>query len=969
MLRSRGAMVSARLLCLLLATLNFTALSRAGPLGPLPNVTSADIGLKEGSCALGDVVYMPGDELPSSEPCERCTCAHGDVQCVRQRCEPRPGCKALHRPDHCCPTYQCECEQEGRVYGNGEKLVDPADPCRVCYCQGGEVVCRRIACFVRDDCTPRLVPGRCCPEYDNCPLRGVTSLPGISSSISSITSEKIETQPATPKEIIKPEITIKEITPVSEIPVITDVKIKEILPSPSIEVAEYSSSKSPLIAREATSENNVKEAESRTDSPSITEVHSSLPVIVSSPDATQLTDTTNQSEDTPPSKISFSTQDSAHSAIYPSNVPIVATMGIPPATPEPVPLATTKAPIIEEEDFEHNPAFPPLPDDLAVLRNHEDEIVPEPAADNDHVSSHDITVASASPTVEPEVKELLTTTTKDLPDTSAPITTTESPKTSSEVTTAQANIPISTEAPNFKESPMLNLRSAIPTEILNAPSMVPEEITGESAETTTFTDVITQEAITTTESPKKMEEVITEKVEISTVETKPSSEVVTLVPELETTTLHKATETLEPSTKEQEQTTSSIAKSNVATEVTSQTELSSLPIETSDQNPPEAPENTTHDKEIASTSDPLDNISNTKIPVTSSEVITVSRSASNENTGFENVETTEFIVEYGSSETATDAVELIKISAEPEKSAAIIESTDGKHTNEFTDLINLVRDVASISDNTEEPDVVHHVTTAASISDSEELIPVNAGYKSKNKNFNQNSITEVPLKSKIPNPVNKAKVEVEIEDDEVGLTDSPPPFDKVEPTTRRPIIDHVSDDVNIAENKTDKKDIEIITQSYVPTINHRRPTKVVMKKSNEKPASSDESLGVSASAETSTDTSASSDESPFSASSETEGKEKLASVTTQAPVSSESPIVTTTALISSTDATSTSAPAATSTAAQPSTDDALSTAAPVYSTPAATTDAPAGSAPVVTTVAPPSSAAATTTAAPISSAQ
>lgn len=750
------------------------------------------------------------------------------------------------------------------------------------------------------------------------------------------------------KEIIKPEITIKEITPVSEIPVITNVKIKEILPSPSIEVAEYASSKSPLIPREATTEKNVKETESRTESPSVIEVHSSLPVIVSSPDATQFTDTTNQSEDAPPSKISFSTQDSTHSAIYPSNVPIVATMGIPPATPEPLPVATTKAPIVEEEDFDHNPAFPPLPDDLAVLRNHEDEIVPEQVADNEHVSSHDVTVPSASPTVEPEVKEPLTTT-KDLPDSSASTTTTENPK-KSKVTIAQADIPISTEAPHFKESPMINLRSAIPTEILNAPSIVPEEITGESDETTTLTDAITQApAITTTEIPKKLEEIITERVEISTVDTKvdistidtkASSEAVTSTPELETTTLRKATETeLESSTKEQEQTTSSIPKSNVATEVTSQTELSSLPIETSDQNPPEVHENTTNDKEVPSTLDPLDNTSHTKIPATSSEIITVSRSASNDNTGFENVETTEFIVEYGSSETATDAVELIKISAEPEKSAAIIESADGKHTNEFTDLINLVRDVASISDNTEEPETVHHITTAASISDSEELIPVNAGYKSKNKNFNQNSITEMPLKSKVPNLGNKQRVE--IEDDEESVTDSPPPFDKVEPTTRRPIIDNVSDDDNIAKNKTNNKDIEIITQSYVPTINRRRPTKVVMKKSNEKPTSSDESLGVTASAETSTDSSVSSDESPFSASSETEEKEKLASDTTHAPTSTDSPIVTTAAPASSTETATTSAPASSSAAAStaaPSAAAATSSAAP------ATSPAPASSA-------------------------
>ncbi|KAF9406607.1 hypothetical protein HW555_013080 [Spodoptera exigua] len=737
----------------------------------------------------------------------------------------------------------------------------------------------------------------------------------------------MESKPAPPKENIKQEITIKEITPVSEIPIITDVKIKEILPSPSIEVAEYSSSKSPLIPREATSEKNVKENDSKTESPSITEIHSSLPVIVTSPDATQFTATENKNEDAPPSKISFSTQDSAQSTIYPSNVPIVAIMGIPPVTPEPVPIATTKAPLIEEEDFDHNPAFPPLPDDLAVLRNHEDEIVPEQVVDNDHVSGHDMTVANNSPTVESESKDPLTTTSKDLPDTTT-ITTTEKLKTSTDAVTTPSDLPSSTETSNSKESPTINLRSAIPTEILNEPTTIVHEEpdTSEIADSKTIIEGLTPVA-TTTQAPLKIEEVevTSEKAELSTFDTKTSTEVEPLSQLVFDTTTHRKEPEIDlgPFTTEQEQTTSSLAKSNVATEVTSQTELSSLPIETSDQNPPELPnENTTHDKEAPSTVDSLDVSS--KIPSTSSEVITVSRSASSDNIGLENVETTEFIVtSFGSSETATDAVELIKISANPEKSAAIIESADGKKTNDFTDLINLVRDVASISDNTEEPDTVQHATTAGSISDSEELIPVNAGYKSKNKNFNQNSITEVPHKSKNANALNKQKV-VEIEDDESeSVTDSPPPFDKVEPTTRRPIIDNVSDDVNIAENKTqqDKKDIEIITQSYVPTINHRRPTKVVMKKATRSQPRSDEN----------------------------DKKENITSDVIQSVLSTNSPIVTTAAPTSSTDA-----PAST-TAVPVTVRDLVTDAAPSSSSDVATTAVPAGESPA-TSSAPPSSA-------------
>lgn len=853
-------------------------------------------------------------------------------------------------------------------------------------------------------------------------------MPGVSSSIPSVTAETIEARPAPPKENIKQEITIKEITPVSEIPVITDVKIKEILPSPSIEVAEYSSSKSPLIPREATSE-KIDKDESKTESPSVIEVHSSLPVIVSSLDSTQYTEAENKDVDAPPSKISFSTQDSIHSAIYPSNIPIVATMGIPPATPDPFPVATTKAPIIEEEDtFDHNPAFPPLPDDLAVLRNHEDEIVPEQVADNDHVSSHDIVVASISPVTEAEVKEPLITTPKDLPDTTT-VTTTEKSKLVSEITT------VSTEAPIFKENPMVNLRSAIPTELFNSPSLIPEEVTGELDETTTADYSTTQASSTTTDATGKSEEFIVGKVAISTEDVITSGEITTSFPEIEVTTSKQSMEIeLEPSTKDQEQTTSSLAKSNIATEVTSQTELSSLPIETSDQNPPEVPENTTHDKDLSATTDSLEISS--KMPVTSSEVIAVSRAASNENTGYENVETTEFIVtSFASSETSTDNVELIKISADPEKpSAAIIESADGKstndlpdlitdvkikeilpstsiaveeysstkspliareattenvettentakafgssetstdsvelikssaeiltekpsaaiieraggkNTNDFSELIQIVRDVASISDQTDQEDTSQQLTTPASLSNSEELIPVNSGYKSKNKNFNQNSITEIPLKSKI-----SSKPKVEIEDDESeSVTDSPPPFDKVEPTTRRPIIDNVSDDVNIAGNKTDKKDIEIITQSYVPTINHKRPTKVI-RKSNEK-STSDESLSLSASVETATDTSASNETLSMSNENERAG-ESVGGTTVNESVTGTATVLTTSE--AATTAAPTSDPRTVTTAATAGDFWTLTTTlAPAVEFKATTTPAPASTLSALPTPAP-----------------
>lgn len=65
-----------------------------------------------------------------------------------------------------------ECEKDGKTYGNGEKLVNSESPCQVCYCQGGEFSCNNVTCYIRNDCEPKYIPGRCCPEYDNCPPLG-----------------------------------------------------------------------------------------------------------------------------------------------------------------------------------------------------------------------------------------------------------------------------------------------------------------------------------------------------------------------------------------------------------------------------------------------------------------------------------------------------------------------------------------------------------------------------------------------------------------------------------------------------------------------------------------------------------------------------------------------------------------------------------------------------------------------------
>lgn len=48
-------------------------------------------------------------------------------------------------------------------------LTFTLSPCFLSLDIGGEILCSSVTCFHRDDCTPKYIPGVCCPEYDNCP--------------------------------------------------------------------------------------------------------------------------------------------------------------------------------------------------------------------------------------------------------------------------------------------------------------------------------------------------------------------------------------------------------------------------------------------------------------------------------------------------------------------------------------------------------------------------------------------------------------------------------------------------------------------------------------------------------------------------------------------------------------------------------------------------------------------------------
>ncbi|XP_011474483.1 kielin/chordin-like protein isoform X3 [Oryzias latipes] len=111
-----------------------------------------------------------------SDPCSLCVCRDGSVQCERRRCPPLSCKNPVQR--QCCMS--CEgCTFQGNEYLDGTEFSDDKDPCNVCYCYGGDVICSKLLC--NSDCShPYKPPGQCCGECQRCFYNGAVLVSGQS---------------------------------------------------------------------------------------------------------------------------------------------------------------------------------------------------------------------------------------------------------------------------------------------------------------------------------------------------------------------------------------------------------------------------------------------------------------------------------------------------------------------------------------------------------------------------------------------------------------------------------------------------------------------------------------------------------------------------------------------------------------------------------------------------------------------
>ena len=133
-----------------------------------------------------------------TDDCTTCTCVDGELVCARPSCYP-PQCGELEEivlvPGYCCPICRPvqiidrplvpSCEKEGEI-------VDPNNPCEVCFCYNGRTSCSEQLCSPVDCEDPIYIPGVCCPVCEN------------DSTNSPSTTHEVTSESTTPTEISSP---------------------------------------------------------------------------------------------------------------------------------------------------------------------------------------------------------------------------------------------------------------------------------------------------------------------------------------------------------------------------------------------------------------------------------------------------------------------------------------------------------------------------------------------------------------------------------------------------------------------------------------------------------------------------------------------------------------------------------------------------------------------------------------------
>ncbi|KAJ8315301.1 hypothetical protein KUTeg_007451 [Tegillarca granosa] len=82
--------------------------------------------------------------------CTNCTCHHGNVDCIQKQCPEARCIKPIQPQGECCPICDSDCDYNQRIYRHNEVFIAAYDPCLNCSCMNSMVRCTPIQCNLQN---------------------------------------------------------------------------------------------------------------------------------------------------------------------------------------------------------------------------------------------------------------------------------------------------------------------------------------------------------------------------------------------------------------------------------------------------------------------------------------------------------------------------------------------------------------------------------------------------------------------------------------------------------------------------------------------------------------------------------------------------------------------------------------------------------------------------------------------------
>ncbi|XP_043944568.1 kielin/chordin-like protein [Protopterus annectens] len=124
-------------------------------------------------CVFDGKPLEDGQIFTTDDGCRRCTCLNGQLSCTDiQQCSQTCTHGIKHPSNSCCQDCS-SCDYQGQIIPNGVSFAASGDVCYQCQCTNGNVLCNWITCPNLSCVVQVEVPGECCKQCQGCTDVGI----------------------------------------------------------------------------------------------------------------------------------------------------------------------------------------------------------------------------------------------------------------------------------------------------------------------------------------------------------------------------------------------------------------------------------------------------------------------------------------------------------------------------------------------------------------------------------------------------------------------------------------------------------------------------------------------------------------------------------------------------------------------------------------------------------------------------